>query len=64
MEKSSHYIRRSSSSCSIYCSYLFVVVPAIQEMETYEIDLTQSVLDDGGSGHAGGGGGNRVQTCS
>ena len=37
----------------------FVVVPAIQEMETYEIDLTQSVLDDGGSGHAGGGGGNR-----
>lgn len=34
----------------------FVVVPAIQEMETYEIDLTQSVLDDGGSGHAGGGG--------
>lgn len=38
----------------------FVVVPAIQEMETYEIDLTQSVLDDGGSGHAGGGGGNRA----
>lgn len=37
----------------------FVVVPAIQDMETYEIDLTQSVLDDGGSGHAGGGGGNR-----
>ncbi len=37
----------------------FVVVPAIQEMETYEIDLTQSVLDDGGSGHAGGGGGDR-----
>ena len=37
----------------------FVVVPAIQEMDTYEIDLTQSVLDDGGSGHAGGGGGNR-----
>ena len=37
----------------------FVVVPAIQEMETYEIDLTQSVLDDGGRGHAGGGGGNR-----
>ena len=37
----------------------FVVVPAIQEMETYEIDLTQSVFDDGGSGHAGGGGGNR-----
>ena len=36
----------------------FVVVPAIQEMDTYEIDLTQSVLDDGGSGHAGGGGGN------
>lgn len=34
----------------------FVVVPAIQDMETYEIDLTQSVLDDGGSGHAGGGG--------
>ena len=34
----------------------FVVVPAIQEMDTYEIDLTQSVLDDGGSGHAGGGG--------
>ncbi len=30
----------------------FVVVPAIQDMETYEIDLTQSVLDDGGSGHA------------
>ena len=28
-------------------------------METYEIDLTQSVLDDGGSGHVGGGGGNR-----
>jgi len=55
MEKSSHYIRRSSSSCVIF----FVVVPAIQEMETYEIDLTQSVLDDGGSGHAGGGGGNR-----
>lgn len=26
----------------------FVVVPAIQEMDTYEIDLTQSVLDDGG----------------
>ena len=25
----------------------FVVVPAIQEMDTYEIDLTQSVLDDG-----------------
>ncbi len=23
MEKSSHYIRRSSSSCSIYCSHLF-----------------------------------------
>ena len=39
----------------------FVVVPAIQEMETYEIDLTQSVLDDGGSGHAGGGGGNRSE---
>ena len=38
----------------------FVVVPAIQEMDTYEIDLTQSVLDDGGSGHAGGGGGNRA----
>ncbi len=38
----------------------FVVVPAIQDMETYEIDLTQSVLDDGGSGHAGGGGGNRA----
>ena len=37
----------------------FVVVPAIQDMETYEVDLTQSVLDDGGSGHAGGGGGNR-----
>ena len=37
----------------------FVVVPAIQDIETYEIDLTQSVLDDGGSGHAGGGGGNR-----
>lgn len=37
----------------------FVVVPAIQEQETYEVDLTQSVLDDGGSGHAGGGGGNR-----
>ena len=37
----------------------FVVVPAIQDMETYEIDLTQSVFDDGGSGHAGGGGGNR-----
>ena len=37
----------------------FVVVPAIQEMDTYEIDLTQSVLDDGGSGHAGGGGGDR-----
>ena len=56
-KKSSHYICRSSSSCSIYCSHLFRVVPAIQEMETYEIDLTQSVLDDGGSGHAGGGGG-------
>lgn len=27
----------------------FVVVPAIQEQETYEVDLTQSVLDDGGS---------------
>ena len=39
----------------------FVVVPAIQDMETYEIDLTQSVLDDGGSGHAGGGGGNRSE---
>ncbi len=26
----------------------FVVVPAIQEQETYEVDLTQSVLDDGG----------------
>lgn len=37
----------------------FVVVPAIQEQETYEVDLTQSVLDDGGSGHAGGGGGDR-----
>lgn len=37
----------------------FVVVPAIQDMDTYEVDLTQSVLDDGGSGHAGGGGGNR-----
>ena len=37
----------------------FVVVPAIQDMNTYEVDLTQSVLDDGGSGHAGGGGGNR-----
>ena len=37
----------------------FVVVPAIQEQETYEFDLTQSVLDDGGSGHAGGGGGDR-----
>lgn len=37
----------------------FVVVPAIQEQDTYEIDLTQSVLDDGGSGHAGGGGGDR-----
>ena len=37
----------------------FVVVPAIQDMETYEIDLTQSMIDDGGSGHAGGGGGNR-----
>ena len=23
----------------------FVVVPAIQDMETYEIDLTQSVLE-------------------
>ena len=37
----------------------FVVVPAIQDMDTYEVDLTQSVLDDGGSGHACGGGGNR-----
>lgn len=37
----------------------FVVVPAIQEQETYEVDLTQSVIDDGGSGHAGGGGGDR-----
>ena len=37
----------------------FVVVPAIQEQDTYEVDLTQSVLDDGGSGHAGGGGGDR-----
>ncbi|MDU4782100.1 MAG: hypothetical protein E6X90_09805 [Veillonella sp.] len=37
----------------------FVVVPAIQEQETYEVNLTQSVLDDGGSGHAGGGGGDR-----
>lgn len=37
----------------------FVVVPAIQDMDTYEVDLTQSVLDDGGSGHAGSGGGNR-----
>ena len=37
----------------------FVVVPAIQEQETYEVDLTQSVLDDGGSGHSGGGGGDR-----
>lgn len=37
----------------------FVVVPAIQEQETYEVDLTQSVLDDGGSGHTGGGGGDR-----
>ena len=44
-----------------YCCNLFcLVVPAIQEMDTYEIDLTQSVPDDGGSGHAGGGGGNRA----
>lgn len=37
----------------------FVVVPAIQEQETYEVDLTQSLLDDGSGGHAGGGGGSR-----
>ena len=36
MEKAAIIIRRSSSSCSIYCSSSFVSVPAIQEMETYE----------------------------
>ena len=56
-KSSDYYIRRSSSSCHLLQLSFFVVVPAIQEMETYEISPPQSVLDDGGSGYAGGGGG-------
>ena len=59
MEKSSHNIRRSSSNHSLYCCYLFRSCSGYSRAGTYEAIFTQSVLDDGGSGHAGGGGGDR-----
>ncbi len=61
MEKKAAIISAVVHLIALFIAVIFfVVVPAIQEMDTYEIDLTQSVLDDGGSGHAGGGGGNRA----